>query len=560
MPDRKKKINNVIQENWAIPTAVLFLIIVALTLFFSNAVKQHISGEAFYDFYFADQYPWQESWKVFFYERVLARFMHGVTITGLYKVIGYSPPGIYLSLIFVEIATAAFFALSLADLVRKKWHLFLVTITFALLPLNLHNILFLKPLHHAFAWLFFWICIFFTSRWVKNGALYELALGTLAGLISVLYYEAFILAFPVAVLLNLKSISNLSEFVKKTAVTVVMSIGAIIMVFMLEAGKLSGRLFELFINLGSQSAGLISRIINGLSGLFNQVWNDGLLMPKYYPSLWETWLARLIFIAGTLFSLYLFIAFFLHIRKSKKSREAIVNLDQIALLSSAFFLGISIFVPYIMSTPERSVDTLVGVENGVLLILLALVITLQRKGKEVLANFLLIGFCAFWIWVGSNHYEQAVGTDERFGVRLGNFVESITQEIPQIKENTTFIFVNAGFGRTGCIGLMNMIYGQRKLHCIHLFDGDTEEMYTREEWGLLEDTGRSFKPDFIILTLDGDGRAILIDEITPLSLPKVPIDWIVTAPIELNRDRIIKTQSPSSPLYFYEISLMQKNP
>ena len=63
----------------------LALIATAIVLFLLGLINQHMREEAFYDFAFADRYPWQESWKEFFFNRHRSRLMHGVLVTFLYK-------------------------------------------------------------------------------------------------------------------------------------------------------------------------------------------------------------------------------------------------------------------------------------------------------------------------------------------------------------------------------------------------------------------------------------------------------------------------------------------
>jgi hypothetical protein len=87
--------------------------------------------------------------------------------------------------------------------------------------------------------------------------------------------------------------------------------------------------------------------------------------------------------------------------------------------------------------------------------------------------------------------------------------------------------------------MMNMLYARENLNCIHLLDNDIEEMYTHIDGKLVEDTGRVFEPDYILIMADSTGRAIIMDSIDSSDLPALPITWLDKSPLVTDFSRII---------------------
>jgi hypothetical protein len=548
-----QRTRTVLEQN-PVMAAGIFLLSISAILFLTGYINQNIRGEAFYDFQYADRYPWDLSWKVFFFNRVLSRLMHGVFVTFLYKIFGYNPPAIYLSALFLQISSAVFISLAIKNFINDWWNAFIVTCTLALLPLGMQNALVLKEIHHALAWLLFWIAVWFFSKWAANRSLFSLSGMTIAFILAVLSYEVVIALLPVSVLLALPILKGTKDFIKNIGLTIFVSCLAAAVVIVVDGIKMSGRLGELLFASSSAGFDSLTRIFQYLLHLPSAVWFDGLFGEFYMPGTLVSFFSKVIIALSLSIALMGAMASIGKARQFGKFTFANFQDKRLVCFLSGIYLGIFAYVPYGLLNIDRNVDSLQGVSVGLILVALGAVFSLAQIGRQNLSKALIGLICLFWIAIGGINYVVAQQEGRADDIRLSNFIFSIKQFVPYVKENTTFIFVEAGFSRTGDIGLMNMLYGRKNLRCIHLFDFDREETYMRLSNLLVEDTGREYDPDFIILTFDETGRVSLIASITPEAYPNLPITWIVNMPILLNHSRImdsIEGTTPSTQLYTY---------
>jgi hypothetical protein len=230
------------------------------------------------------------------------------------------------------------------------------------------------------------------------------------------------------------------------------------------------------------------------------------------------------------------------------------------LLVSGLWLSVFGALPHYFANQGIEPDSLRGAALGLVFISVAAYLWIFEKGKETIASVFLAAIAMFWIVIGIQGYIQA--HEERVALEqvIDNFVFSLKQEVPYVKENTTFIYVNASLGRTGCIGMMNMLYSRDKLQCIHLMANDQPGSYVRVAGKLKEDSGRDYEENFIILTFDDAGFVTIINEMTPTSHPSSPLLWEDFSAIVTNTDQILTDELPGSrESLFYQYMLEHRN-
>jgi hypothetical protein len=221
--------------------------------------------------------------------------------------------------------------------------------------------------------------------------------------------------------------------------------------------------------------------------------------------------------------------------RKKNNRTKII---QAPLLLSGLWLTVAAYVPYIVAGQSPDSDSMRGAAFGVVLILLAGTNWIASVAKNVIANVIILGTCVFWIGSALIAYADGIASSRQEDLVLQNVVITLKEQVPDVAEQTNFVFINSGLGRTGCIGFVNMLYDRSNLHCIHLLSGDAQEGYTRTEDGLVEEDGRLWPDRFIILTFDDQGLVTVLDQLDQDDYENLPVTWEAKSPLVTNRSLI----------------------
>jgi len=523
----------------------------AVVLAFASHVTRNLSGEAFYDFQYAYRLPLFESWREFFFDRIRSRLLHGVFVSSLYHLVGYNPRAIYLGVYIVYVATAVLIALVLRDFVKRPWLAALLTATFALLPVALPDLIELKKAHHVLSWFAFWLAVLLFKKWVVAGKHKWLLAAVLAFLASVFTYEATVALFPVTVLFSLPYIKDFKDLARKLGIAFFITLCAALTFLRLEDLKEFSSIGQTYPGISDLSASF-SKALIALPQLGASIWQGaiyGYALPRGWPLAAGQALLGLCLLAAA-YGVSTVIQRARRKARRKTNWFALFQNPAIALCLGTLYITLGNYLPFMLAGQAPDTDSLRGAGIGLVLLALAAYSTLSAQRKTRLANIFVGVVCLAlmltWLF-GYAAQDRAVAASDAY---LNNFIYTLRQQMPGVVEGSNFTFVNSGVGRTGCIGLMNMLYSRSALHCIHLFDNDKEEAYVREVGGLREVGGQLFTKGFIIITIAPDGTAILLDEISPTDFPLVPIFWFSSNPI-LADPSVILPSSPPSALYDY---------
>lgn len=537
--------------------AILFtglaLMATAIGLYLLGLINQHMHGEAFYDFAYADRYPWQESWKEFFFTRHRSRLMHGVFVTILYKLLGYNPPALFLSVYILKIMTSVVIVLILRDHITQNWLAALLTVTITLLPVNIPEFFLLRKVHHALAWFSFWSAIFFVQFWIRQHQSDWLVPATIAFTVSLLAYEAAVGLLLVALFLGLKHIVDLKDFWQKFRVILLITYISSAIFVILEALKPAASVDQYYFKGQFNIFSSLTDLLAETPALFKSIWTTGLFGLYYSPTPIDQWLARALILISTALILAGILSHFQQGRRIQSTLRAITGDKVFALAASGAWLSIVTYFPFILAGQKPDSDSLLGAAIGLIFFALAAYIWLKRVGKPRLAHLLIIATCFYWIFVGVASYPNALTDSARLDERNNNLLLALKERVPNVKENTTFVFVNVGFHQGSiCQSMLRMLYGRNNLACIHLLDDRPEvESYIRETEFFIEDTGRLFQYDFVILDVDHDGHVTLVEELSYEEYPRLPIEWADSQPIRTNKQRIITGLGPVTHYYQY---------
>jgi len=535
----------------AIAIASGAMVALALGLYFRGYINQNLAGESFYDFHYPDRFSLLASIKVFFLNRIRSRLGHGIFVSLMYELLGYNPPAFFLAIQFLVIGTATFIALILKDFIKDPRLLALLVVGATLLPLNIHYIVFLKNAHHVMSWFAFWASTFFFVTWSRTKQSKWLLVSAILFIASVLTYEVTVALLPVAFFLGLQYYEKPKQLIRPFLAVFTITVIAVLLFLIVENIKPGGNINKFYGDIGAAKKllGVLSIPANAAVG----AWNDGLFGHFVSPTPLISSIAKLFIVAPMLLSLLAFLRGFAN-DKGKLS-QALFSPPAILLMSGGW-LAILGAVPHHFANQGIEADSLRGAAFGLFFLAAAGYGWIKQTGRPALASLFLASLSLFWIWIGSVSYVQAHQDRLVLENVISNFVFSLKEEVPYVKENTTFIYVNASLGRTGCIGMMNMLYSRDKLQCIHLRDNDAPDSYSRLPGMLQEDSGREYEEDFIILTFDEEGYATIIDYLTPIAYPSLPILWIDETPILTNTSRIMQVADPDSrPSQFFDYML-----
>lgn len=531
----------------AIFIAIVVLVLTVILLYVSGFFRKNVVGELLYDFQYADRYPWTESWKVYYFDRVLPRFMLGVSLTFLYEIVGFNPPIMYLISFFLHLTTVAIIIVSIKDLIPRPWLVGLLTITFAFLPLLISNAMTLQ----VFDTLYAFSAILLFKQYIRTEQIGFLLGAAFFQIVAALTSEQTLLALPLAILISLPYIKSIRNLASKTICCLVICFSGLVATVFTE-GVLGG---------GSRIIGFLHGDYGsthgqnsvGFSEFISTIWNNGLAGYLHIPDLIFSFIYKIIILVSVLAALIALVR--------GLSRKGLVSADpKVSLALSGIYLGFVFWLPYALAGLNRPVDALLGMAVGVIFISLAGYFTLTEILNEQFSNLIFVLICIFWITAGATEYTSSISLYSVREFRMAEFVTTLKDQVPNVKENTTFVFVNAGFSRTGDIGLLKILYERLNIRTIHLFDNDTEETYTWQNGMLLEDSGRTYESDFIIVTFGNDGEAQLISEFKKDDFPLLPITWLSREPISTNRSRIIKRDDKEqTQFYMYQIRLLNNH-
>lgn len=495
---------------------------ITLVLFLLYKLPWHLVAEAFNDFSFPYQYAWKDSIWHFFMERDRARLLHGVLVTGLYALFGYAPPVFYLVAHILTILGATAIGLMVADYLKKPWQVIVLVIALSLLPLALQDMLVLKKLHHALAWAMFWWACYFFTEWVHRER-WPWLLGTLLFPLSILSYEAVSLLFPVALFLSLSSL-------KKRAWPKVLAVGlinftGILGFWLLERLKPAGRSADTFYtnNMGAMLARL-KDLPAGIQRLIEAIF-QGQLSSEYLLTVsWMRWAA----VASAMLVAVAAIWAMLRLLNQSRWKKEGLLLVPVSLTLAGLWIAFMTYVPFMLAGQSPDNDSLRGAAFALFLFLIAVCAQVSKPGR---VHAIFTGFCVLWIAIGVYGYTQALADTRQNSGWVNNYVLSIKEQVPAIKEDAIIVVLNSEISVSGCAGLQNMIFNRTSLRCLFLTDNDQENSFTRIEGWLLERQGGRFEGDTIIVQIDDIGRAHLVKEITAEGYPLLPIVWEVSDPL-----------------------------
>ena len=460
----------------------------------------------------------------------------------------------FLIIQFLVIGTAALVISNLKIFLSQGWLIALLLLSLALLPLNLQYFAFLKKAHHALSWFAFWASVYFFINWVRSQQKRWLVVSAILFITSALTYEVTVALFPVAFFLGIQYIAKPQDLIKPFWATFAITVLAGIALVVVEGIKPSIGITSFYGDIAEP--GRLLGILTIPKTVAVGVWQNGLFGFFHSPTATESVIVKF-FIAGVL--LVAIAATLLTNSTLKDKSQRLLSNRPAILLVSGMWLAFFGALPHYFANQGIEPDSLRGAAFGLIFISVAAYYWIREKGKETLASAFLAVIALFWVGIGVQGYVRA--HEERVVLEqiIDNFVFSLKQEVPYVKENTTFIYVNASLGRTGCIGMMNMLYSRDKLQCIHLMDKDQPGSYIRVDGMLKEDSGRKYEENFIILTFDEAGFVTIIDEMTAASYPTAPLVWEDSSSIVTNIDRILTEEIPGSrESLFYQYMLERR--
>lgn len=510
----------------------LLLALFALFFYFIGFIRQNVAGEAFYDFQYPYGNSFGESWKLFFFERIRSRLMHGVLVSALFYGFGFNPPFFYLGVFFLIIGSAVFIVLSLRSFIKNSWVAALLVAASTWLPLNVIDLVSLKKAHHVLAWFAFWLAVLLWQKWNENRRISWLFAAVLAFLTSILAYEVAIALLPVAVILSLPKLKDSKDFLRSLCLALWITLLSGLAFLNLESLKPYSGVESVYAVDGWDLANLLQNALTFLLKLPGAIWNSALLENPGNDLILAGQLVIIACLLATLISLW-----------NSFRKKNFLQQKNFALVLAGLWLAVGAYLPFILAGQPPDSDGLRGAAFGFLFFALAGALWMEHQGWQRLGNFLLGGILLFWVAAGVSAYSQEINDSKRDDIILQNVVVTLKQLVPDVAESTNFVFVNSGLGRTGCIGFVNMLYDRSNLHCIHLLSGDTQESYTRIDGGLKEEDGRLWPERFVLLTFDGQGIVTILDQLDSDDYSDLPLTWETPEPLLTNRSLIYQTPS-----------------
>lgn len=529
------------QQAILIAASLVALLAIAFVLARAGYLRTMVTGEALYDFGYPASYSFSESIREFFTDRVQARYLHGVLVTLVYKVFRFNPPMFYFSALALLAAAAAGITWLLREYLKPGWRSAMLLLAVATLPVVVPILVSLKKLHHALAWALFWWACVCLYQWARSRA-HGWGLAAAALFIGAwLSYEAIAFLLPVGLFLAAAWLKGWRQFAGYFLAAMLITVAAYYV-----SGALVAH-YEVYAprTVSLEPLAVLLAPLRSIIAMLGFIAN-GAHIGSYDVSPLTQLFARVSMLALIGFGLG-------HVALAIARQRAAVLQDKWFWLSvTGLWLSFFTYIPFSLIEQRPDGDSLMGVGYGCIFLLVSAVHMLSARFGAKLGSLVFAAMLLASALVGVFSHQSQVATLREYDRGFEQFLRSLQAQAPSVQDDSTFVLVNTSWGRTGCLGYMNMLYLRNNLWCIHLLDGDREEMYTHAADGtLVEDTGRVFQPYFIIIQQQLDGNVKILDALRPGDFPLIPLEWQNPQPVYTDYSRILPEETGKSELMQY---------
>lgn len=511
---------------WTTLAGILGLLLVALLF---GWIRRDLNGEEFATYHFANSFSHFVAWKSYFFE--VGRPLAVAYWIYSYELFGYQPvilhtQTILLVILSSSLATVLFWRAWPRDIAHPATPaLLLLLFVFSWVSVDRFTIVSSDQTYLSLVFFFAaGLCI---QNAVANRSRYWVYLATslVFFLASMLTYEAVAFVFPSLLFLAWPLLPAERRNLKKTIGLFALYTGASVLVVFAS--------FALYAVLPTQRQSIADSSISEMAGKI-------LKIPSFLASTGD-WLMGLpdgfsklpaiVFVLSLLVALVFFLSQFWqdeHPRSEKLQQIRAIYLASICLV--VFGLLPFVFAGYGTGASRVSHASILGVPA-----LLVLNFQMARGPGLRLLNGLLL---ALTLLFGFLHLPANVQYFQEKDKQLVRFTHNLLDVVPQVRSDTTFIFLDYPMSNSGCGPMLNMLYGRELLHCAYLSSSLRDYWAIRYAHFLQANRGGNLRDEnWIIIAVDDNGHPYIVPELRRGDFG-LKIYWITTKPIRTDLRRL----------------------
>ena len=524
------------------------IIVFVLYGYFSGKIHDFLLGEEYYIFGNAAVYPHFEAWWKYFLAN--GRLLEGIYWTYLYEIIDFSPAKFRLFSYGLVLLSSLLATVSICRIWPVKKDLrtiaFLLPLLFFFIPHGMNWATRLSGDNSRLAVLFFWISVLFVQQWAASGfRIVFLFFALLFHLLALFTYENTVFLFPAAILLSIpffpQGRRNDSGFIAKKLglygfISLLLAFIPYTTYFFIREilqTNISHHIFE-----GGRS---LDRLLNRfLPNLLYYLQNISKLTSTHFD-IFSTWFFYILIIGSWL------ALFFKALKRGKSSDSDRRNQKEtttfIVIAIAAiwiFFLSLAIWSIYnpLAEDPTRAYISAMFAFPILLVILYSI-------SKWPIWRILVASAMMLWIAFGIIEFHDKSELLAPAESQYNFYLLSLLDTVPDVRPNTSFVFIDFGLLNTGCGPSLSMLYQKENLSCATIFRGPVDYRAGIRYPGNVLDVpfagGWIRNGNIILVAINKENEMTIVSEILPGD--DFDIVWNSHEPIRTDYARIITDSS-----------------
>jgi hypothetical protein len=504
----------------------------------TGLIKSFFNSEEFYVLHYADTLPHFQAIQQFFIEN--GRLIEGIYWTYLYELFDYNPLlehslSFVLVLVLAILASACF--LNVWPRNYLSWALpYLLVFLFFLNWISAKAVFRLSYDNTHLSMIFFFLSGLAMQRWAIAQRIRWLVLSLLFFLVSVLTYENAIFLYPALLLLTWPLLSSSKgELVFNRA--------------FLFGGltAISGALLiipRLLLSFTRRNLGVTTELYNSLKNVFE----TGSTVYLKFGQVFASQVLNILVAVGILTILVTSVIWMFRIHASSYEIPNETKSRWTCIFLASIWLMLFGPLPYVLLGYQGGARVFSSAVFGVFPLLLMLYEISFKSWIRIVPVSLILLFGGLGLevtWSESTHFNDEA--------TLNMFFRELKNEIPHVKQNTTFIFIDGPpLDIPGCGPSLEMLYSQHELRCGRLRSDHQNTICpsVRHSTGIEVDCQHLSGGNWILITMLG-GKPSIIDELKPGDY-NLFLTWESTELLRTDHKKIV-TQGipPLSPMYLH---------
>jgi hypothetical protein len=509
----------------------------------SGVIKNFFDAEEFYIYHYANNLPHIQAWQQFFHEN--GRLIEGLYWTYQYELLGYNPLLEHsLSFVLLLILSVLSSACFLNVWPQRKRSTILPYLFVFLLFTNWVSAaaVFRQSYDNThISMIFFFLAGLAVQRWATTQHRRWLLLSYFFFLVSVLTYENAAFLFPALLILAWPLVPSFKKHSIRNRILTAFGLTAVSGFILLIPAW--------FTSNAQRGPRLSTEFNHAIKYVFESAPEIYL---KFGQFLRHTYLNPLVGV-GLLTILVLAILRIVNINHDPKQTMTRETRSQwtCIFLASIWFLVFGP-LPYTLLGYEAGGRVYSSAVFGVIALILMLYEMSQKGILRKVSVAIILLFAGFGLLMLRE--ESLLFKRQEFALNI--FFRELKAEVPYVRPNTDFIFINRTKLDPYCGSSLEMLYNQKALNCYNFKSSFLQCPPIRRETEIVVDCEHLTGENWILIDVDNDVPNV-IDELKPGDF-NLPIIWESFEPIRTDHKKIVTNDLPPASEFYLHLQQRAK--